>query len=214
MTGRGPGGFHSTQQNPVIAAATPAKSGTYTVADAGPTAVYVWSIENGTITSTDGRFVHFTAFPLAGVQTNPSVEVTTAPGCVGSDSAPIPTGPCATRLYTIAPCRLVDTRSPSEPLAAGDSRVFSVSESCGIPDTARAIAANVTVTNATAAGNLRIWNPVDAFPNASTINYRAHQTRSNNAVISIRPYEGAFNVQCDQATGTVDLIVDVTGYFQ
>jgi hypothetical protein len=50
-------------------------------------------------------------------------------------------------------------------------------------------------------------------PLASSINYSAGQTRANNAVV---PLDGAgrFAVRCDQAAGSVHLLVDVNGYFE
>ena len=46
----------------------------------------------------------------------------------------------------------------------------------------------------------------------STINWVAGQTRANNAVAVLSPTVLA--VQCDQASGSVHLILDVNGYFQ
>ena len=47
----------------------------------------------------------------------------------------------------------------------------------------------------------------------SSINYSAGQTRGNNAIVSLNA-AGALTVRCVQASGTVDLIVDVNGYFE
>jgi hypothetical protein len=47
----------------------------------------------------------------------------------------------------------------------------------------------------------------------SSIDYAAGQTRSNNAIASLNT-GGAVTVRCVQASGTVDLILDVNGYFE
>ena len=53
--------------------------------------------------------------------------------------------PAAVELYTLSPCRLVDTRAAQAPaLAASERRVFPVAGVCGVPPTATAVAVNVT----------------------------------------------------------------------
>jgi len=52
-----------------------------------------------------------------------------------------------------------------------------------------------------------------AAPLVSTINYRAGQTRANDAV-AVLGAAGDLTVHCDQGAGTAHLILDVNGYFQ
>ena len=48
----------------------------------------------------------------------------------------------------------------------------------------------------------------------STINFRKSQTRANNAVAVLGP-SGAIVIRDDQAIGnSVNLIIDINGYFQ
>ena len=122
------------------------------------------------------------------------------------------------RYYTVAPCRAIDTRAAAGPtggpaLAAQQSRTFTVSGLCGIPPTAKAVSLNIAVAGSTAAGHLRLYPAGAAVPTISVINYAAGQTRSNNAVGSLNG-SGQFSLFCGQATGTVNAIVDVNGYFQ
>jgi hypothetical protein len=51
------------------------------------------------------------------------------------------------------------------------------------------------------------------MPNVSTINYRAGQTRANNAIV-VLGLNGDIAVFCAQSSGTVEFILDVNGYFQ
>jgi hypothetical protein len=116
--------------------------------------------------------------------------------------------------YTLAPCRLVDTRTnDAPPLSAGATRVFTLGGKCGIPPTARALSLNVTVTAPSAAGHLVLFPTGGAQPLASTINYTPGQTRANNAILQVDA-QGRLSVVCGQASGTVDLILDVNGYLQ
>jgi len=128
-----------------------------------------------------------------------------------------PTPPPPASLYTITPCRVLDTRNPAGPLggpalAANATRLFSVAGTCGIPATARALVVNVTVTSPTAQGHLRLFPGGVSVPLVSTINYRANQTRANNAVVGLGA--GTLQIYCGQGTGTTHVILDVSGYFQ
>lgn len=64
------------------------------------------------------------------------------------------TGPAD--FHTVFPCRRVDTRTSGPALAAGSTRSFTATGACGIPATAKAIAANVTVFGPTSGGSLHI----------------------------------------------------------
>ncbi len=120
--------------------------------------------------------------------------------------------------FTVTPCRLIDTRNPNGPLAgpalnAGADRPFTLVGSCGIPMSAKAVSVNIAVTGATATGNLRLHPGGTAVPLVSSINYGAGQTRSNNAIVPLNA-AGQIAAFAGQATGTVNLILDVNGYFQ
>jgi hypothetical protein len=56
--------------------------------------------------------------------------------------------------FTVAPCRLLDTRDTAEPLAAGDLRLVEVGSRCGIPLGARALSVNLTAVDGTRFGTL------------------------------------------------------------
>jgi uncharacterized repeat protein (TIGR01451 family) len=116
------------------------------------------------------------------------------------------------RFHTLAPCRLVDTRESGPALAAGTERTFTLPGLCGIPSSSRALSLNVTVTEGSAAGDLRLA-PAGLTPETSSINYGAGQTRAALAVVALSE-SGEVSVRCGQATGIVHLILDVTGYFE
>lgn len=123
----------------------------------------------------------------------------------------------STSFHTIASCRVLDTRLPpgtggGPPLAAGAERVVPVAGRCGIPASARTIAANVTVTGSTAAGWIVLAANAAAPSATSTLNFRAGQTRANNARVSIGP-AGAAALRSGMTAGAVDVVIDVSGYF-
>lgn len=118
---------------------------------------------------------------------------------------------------TLAPCRAIDTRDAAGPhggpaLSAGAGRDFTMVGRCNIPPTAIALAVNVTVTGASAAGHLRLYPAGTPLPVVSSINYSPGLTRANNAVVSLSP-SGAITVHCAQGAGSVHFILDVSGYF-
>jgi uncharacterized repeat protein (TIGR01451 family) len=118
----------------------------------------------------------------------------------------------------LTPCRLVDSRETvgpfgGPPLQAGGHRVLSAFGRCGIPRTAQALSVNLTVTQSSAAGDLRIHPAGTPLAGSSTINYLAGQTRANSAVIVLND-KAEVTVFCAQASGVVHLILDVNGYFE
>ncbi len=125
---------------------------------------------------------------------------------------PAPPGP--TRFYTLTPCRVLDTRrgAGGPALGASAERMVTMGGVCGVPSSAKAVSANLTVTGPTAAGNLVLF-PTGTTPGTSTLNYLGGQTRGNNAVVSLST--GAqVSIRCNQASGTAHAILDVNGYFQ
>jgi IPT/TIG domain/Bacterial TSP3 repeat len=142
--------------------------------------------------------------------------------CSGTSSgeAAITINPACMRFSTVTPCRVIDTRNPAGPLGGpalqhGAARTFAVAGFCGIPASARAISVNVTITQPTAAGDLRLY-PSDAsqLPLVSTINWLSGATRANNAVVELSAdSSGSFDVRVD-GIGSVQFIMDVNGYFE
>jgi RHS repeat-associated protein len=128
--------------------------------------------------------------------------------------------PSAASFYTVTPCRLVDTRNPNGPyggpaLAAGSLRSFALAGLCGIPASARAVSLNITITDPTAGGDLGVFPGGITPPLTSAISFSAGQTRANNAVGGVAGDGMAtVSVRNDMPSGTVQLIVDVNGYFQ
>jgi hypothetical protein len=122
--------------------------------------------------------------------------------------------------YTLQQCRLVDTRgAPGVPiggpaLEGGTTREIWLAEHgyCGIPADARALALNVTVTGATAAGHVRLYPAGSDAPQVSAVNHGAGQTRASQVVL---PFDRRFVVFAAHPAGaTAHLVIDVSGYFR
>jgi len=120
------------------------------------------------------------------------------------------TGPYS--FFAITPCRAVDTRGTS-PLGQGQQRNFAIRGVCGVPATAAAVSINVAVTGATTTSFLTLWPTGGPRPNVSNINFTAaDQALANGAIVGL----GATSTDLAvfNASGTVHVIIDVTGYFQ
>jgi uncharacterized protein (DUF1800 family) len=131
--------------------------------------------------------------------------------------APEPVAAQASSFYTVAPCRLLDTRDPGGPfggpsLSFNASRSFTFAGRCGISTDATAISANLTITAPSTAGFVTAYPASTVRPVTSQLNYRAGQTRTNNAILALGP-GGGVEIYLGQASGAAHLIVDVNGYF-
>jgi hypothetical protein len=120
--------------------------------------------------------------------------------------------------HTVTPCRIADTRDPDGPfggpaLVGGTVREFPIAGVCGVPSTARAVAANLIVVYPTAEGFLTAFPAGTALPNASTINFRAGIVRANNAILGLGT-SGRVWIFCGMPSGSTNFVLDVSGYFE
>jgi hypothetical protein len=117
-------------------------------------------------------------------------------------------------LYTVAPCRLFNSRSSTGPLLAGVEKVVQAGGLCGVPATARALAVNVTVVSATRSGCLNLYATAGNPPPTSVHNFAAGQVRANNAVVQVSQSGSFVALFTMSSVGKADLVVDVSGYFE
>jgi hypothetical protein len=169
------------------------------------------AVPTGTTVSNQGT-IHYDG---GATGTNDAVGLTDDPGIVGdADPTAFVVG---SGFYVITPCRVLDTRNPvgaygGPALMAGADRSFAIGGQCNVPVGARAVSVNLSVTQPTGAGNLRLYPAGSALPLVSSINYAAGQTRANSAIVPLSAL-GAIAVRCAQAAGTTHFILDVNGYF-
>lgn len=126
----------------------------------------------------------------------------------------------ALSFYTLAPCRVLDTRNPDGPLggpalSSNASRTFVPAGVCEIPGDAESLSVNVTITAPSDDGYLTLYPAGSVQSNVAVINFRAGRTRANNAVLPLGASRG-FVVYCGQTSSplTVQFIVDVNGFFK
>ncbi len=127
--------------------------------------------------------------------------------------------PPALDFFTVSPCRMVDTRGPAgatggPALQASAVRTFQLAGLCGVPAGAKALALNVTVTESTSPGFVTLYAANQPTPATSTLNYAAGQTRANNAVTALASDASGLVAVRLGSNSTVQLIIDVVGYFQ
>jgi hypothetical protein len=116
--------------------------------------------------------------------------------------------------HPVRPARIMDTRrgigGPATPVGAAQTRRLTVTGVGGVPADATAVALNVTVTNPTQLSHLTVWPTGTDRPNSSNLNYTPGRTIPNTVIVGV-----GTNGQIDifNAVGTVDVIVDVMGWF-
>jgi hypothetical protein len=125
----------------------------------------------------------------------------------------------AADFYTLAPCRMIDTRNANGPLggpelSAGQNRTFTVAGNCGVPAYAKSIAVNVTAIAPAMSGNFQVF-PGNAFPlGTSTLNFTAGLNQANNATLTLATNGAGTIGVLNGSTGIVDFLLDVVGYYK
>ena len=127
-------------------------------------------------------------------------------------------GPPPTAFFTIAPCRVFDSRLPADApaLTNGVVRTIQVTGNCGIPASAAQVAINATVTQQTAVGAIQVYPGDGSPPGLAFTELPDLQTRANNGVVALASNgDGTIDVILNTAPGTdtADLVVDLSGYF-
>jgi hypothetical protein len=128
----------------------------------------------------------------------------------------VPTGTAsALAFYTVAPCRIADTRNATGPLggpslAGGVSRDFPVlSSNCGLPSNAKAYSLNVTAIPKGPLAYLSVSPSGQALPLVSTLNAPTGAVAANAAIVPA----GADGEVSVFAYNDADVVLDVNGYF-
>lgn len=131
----------------------------------------------------------------------------------GACAAVIPPLAGPIQYYTLPPCRLVDTRTTNAPsLAAGLSRAFTIAGQCGVPADATGISLNLTIADATTTGSLTMYPGTGTVPNTNTVSFAPGVNRANNVTLGLTL--GTLSVKDRQTSGSVNVIMDVNGYYK
>jgi hypothetical protein len=130
------------------------------------------------------------------------------------------TAPVGSSLFTLTPCRVFDTRESSGPtaaapaLSAGERRIFQMAGKCGIPSDAKAVSINVTVTQAGAAGDVKVTPGDQLTTLSSTLSFAVGRTRASVTLVRLSTDGLGTIAATNTAAAAVHLIVDVNGYFR
>lgn len=157
--------------------------------------------------------------PDLGFQGSDSFTYTVEDGFGAADTATVSvtvTPSSGLDFHTVAPCRVVDTRSGS-PLLSGDGRTLTLTGACGVPATAKAVSINLTVLSPTGNGRIVLYPGGTPVPPTSMLNFAAGVNRANNAIVVLAP-SGAGTVEAlavfGAGTGQVHATLDVNGYYE
>lgn len=127
--------------------------------------------------------------------------------------SPPPAPPAPSSFYTVPPCRVLDTRNEGAPWLSAERRRLELG-GCGVPATARAVAANVTAVGATGPGSFTFWPVGGPRPVASAVSFSVARTRASAAILPLADDATLLAEPSVAGGGTVHLVLDVAGYFE
>lgn len=127
--------------------------------------------------------------------------------------------------HSVTPCRVADTRNATGPsggpiLADQATRTFPVQGLCNIPVGAKAVSVNVTAVGPTGAGFITLFPTGITRPVVSSLNYNQGEPAIGNGGIVPLADQATFAqdlsvyARVSATSGTVHMVLDVTGYFQ
>jgi hypothetical protein len=120
-----------------------------------------------------------------------------------------PPAPGGLSLYTVAPCRVLDSRLPAGAPPFSTTKDVNVTASpCGVPATAKAYVFNATVVPPGFLGYITMWPQGQTQPLAATLNAYDGAITNNMAIVPTAT--GSISVYPSAPT---HLVLDLFGYF-
>lgn len=117
----------------------------------------------------------------------------------------------ANEFVSMAPTRVLDTRSSGGPIGSNKSITVPVAGQDGIPSGATAVAVNLTAVDQTRNGLITAYPAGQTMPVVSNVNYSANHTVANMAIVRVGA-NGDITFENNSA-GSSDLLADVAGYY-
>ncbi|MFE4976400.1 PKD domain-containing protein [Kitasatospora sp. NPDC056651] len=115
------------------------------------------------------------------------------------------------RFASVAPARLLDTRSDNTPLTSGNARRLKIAGAGGVPAGATSAVLNVTATESTSAGFVAVYPGGTQRPAAgSNLNTVPGRNIANQVVV---PLGADGSVELYTNASRSHLVVDVSGYY-
>jgi hypothetical protein len=122
--------------------------------------------------------------------------------------APASLAPSGLSLYTLSPCRVIDTRESRGEFQGKLTVPFTTGNNCSIPTNAQAYVLNATVVPSGSLDFLTLWPDGIPQPLVSTLNAGDGSVTSNMAIVNST--NGSIDAFASSGT---QLILDVAGYF-
>ena len=117
----------------------------------------------------------------------------------------------------ISPCRKLDTRISGGPILSGVPRdIVLTGPPCGVPSGATAVSANFAVfdiVGASGNGVLTVYPTGNPSATVALVNWAPSSSQIDNACIVPVGVGGAITLTPQQGSGSVDVVIDITGYF-
>ncbi len=118
-------------------------------------------------------------------------------------------------LHVVTPCRAADTRTSGGPLAPFETRAFAVAGTCSVPVSAYSAVVNVTAVSPSASGALTLFpGHLPASPGTSTVSFAPGRTRAVGTVMLLAADGSGTLKVTNGSAGAVDVVLDVSGYFE
>jgi hypothetical protein len=181
--------------------------------EGGSGSPFIWDVANGTVLSGQGTHevrVRAGSHGTCVVRAERAGAVCTPRGATLVEVRR-PTG-----LYTVIPCRVVDTRLPEgrnggPSLMSGWPVEIFLAGTCGVPTTASAVAVNVTLIPTGSYSGAAIC--AEGGPCTPSLEGPPGTTRTSSAIFKLPP-DGTGRMLASLWGRAGDLIVDVSGYFE
>ncbi|MBR7832280.1 PKD domain-containing protein [Actinospica durhamensis] len=176
------------------------------------TYTYSWGDGTTTASTTDAIVTHVYAHPGT---FSVSVTVTDVFGDTSTATVSAPTG--GSDYVPVTPTRVLDTRKGLgtggnvAAIGPGKTLALTIGGVGSIPKAATAVAVNITATDATAGGHINAYPAGSTASIASNLDFTKGKNVANMAVVTLST-TGVVDF-LNGSAGTVDLIVDVSGYF-
>jgi hypothetical protein len=120
-----------------------------------------------------------------------------------------PQGQGGLSLYTVTPCRVLDSRLPAgTPPFSTTQNINVIASPCGVPGTARAFVFNVTVVPPGELSFITMWPEGQSQPLAATLNAIDGAITNNMAIVPTT--NGSISVF---PTAPTQLVLDIFGFF-
>ncbi|MFL6233067.1 MAG: hypothetical protein ACJ76N_08035, partial [Thermoanaerobaculia bacterium] len=100
-------------------------------------------------------------------------------------------------------------------VTASSTRTFQAQGNCNIPVGAKAVFADVIAVGPTGTGDIRLYPSNASSPTVATVCFDAGESAIGNGVIlPLGPTIPDLALWANPSTGTLDVVIEVFGYFQ